>query len=182
MKPALFLDRDGVVNGEVDYLHKIEDVRWVPGIFDLCRAAIAKGYAPVIVTNQAGIGRGLYTEADFSALMDWMRTTFKAEGCPLAGVYHCPHHPTKGQGGYLRDCDCRKPLPGMFLQAAKDLDLDCAKSLMVGDKRADLQAAQAAGVPTRVFYPGKETETPPEATRAVADLAEIIPLLDPLGA
>ncbi len=174
MRPALFLDRDGVVNEEINYLHKIEDVRWCDGIFDLCRTAKAKGYALVVITNQAGIGRGYYTEADFHTLMNWMKAEFIKQNCPLDGVYFCPHHPEKGQGNYKRDCDCRKPKPGMILQAAKELDIDLSQSLMVGDKQSDLQAAKAAGIPTRVFYPsGKDNIVPDEAIGSINSLGDM---------
>ena len=106
---ALFLDRDGVINHEVGYLHRSEDVRWVDGVFSLCRRAKALDYRLVVVTNQAGIGRGLYTTEDFEALMRWMMTEFRAQGATLDAVYHCPFHPEHGVGAWRREHEDRKP-------------------------------------------------------------------------
>jgi D-glycero-D-manno-heptose 1,7-bisphosphate phosphatase len=117
---ALILDRDGVVNHDSGYLHRIEECRFVDGIFEMTAAFAARGFAIVIATNQSGIGRGLYSETDFNRLMDWMRGEFRRRGVELAGVYHCPDHPTEGVGHYRRENPWRKPGPGMLLQAAAD--------------------------------------------------------------
>jgi D-glycero-D-manno-heptose 1,7-bisphosphate phosphatase len=151
LRPALLLDRDGVVNEEVGYLHKIADCRFVDGIFALCRAFAARGFAIVIATNQSGIGRGFYDEAAFAELMAWMRGEFAREGVTLDAVYHCPDHPTEGKGAYRRDNPWRKPGPGMFLQAARDLSLDLACSWCVGDKAGDIAAGRSAGVGTLIL-------------------------------
>jgi D-glycero-D-manno-heptose 1,7-bisphosphate phosphatase len=151
LRPALLLDRDGVVNEEIDYLHKIADCRFVDGIFALCRAFAARGFAIVIATNQSGIGRGLFDEGAYAELMAWMRGEFAREGIALDAVYHCPDHPTEGKGAYRRDNPWRKPGPGMFLQAAQDLSLDLARSWCVGDKPGDIAAGRAAGVGTLVL-------------------------------
>lgn len=145
MRRAAFIDRDGVINEELDYVHRIEDFHLLPGAVEGLRLLQDDGWALVVVTNQAGIGRGLYTEQQFHALTDHMRSTLAAGGVRLAGVYHCPHHPTAGIGDYRRDCACRKPRPGMLLQAADELGLDLASSVLVGDKESDLEAGQAAG-------------------------------------
>lgn len=142
---ALFLDRDGVINVDAGYTWRIEDFHFIDGIFDLCRQACQLGYVLVVATNQSGIGRGLYSEADFQHLTAWMRQRFDAEGAPLAAVYHCPYHPD-GVGDYARHSDWRKPRPGMLLQAARDLGLDLGQSLMVGDSENDMAAARAAGL------------------------------------
>jgi D-glycero-D-manno-heptose 1,7-bisphosphate phosphatase len=147
---ALILDRDGVVNREVGYLSRIEDVQWVPGVWELCRTARDAGFAIVIVTNQSGIARGLYSEDDFHALMGWFGERFLAEGVELEGYYYCPHHPEHGVGEYRRECTDRKPGPGMLLRAARELELDLAASVMVGDRCSDVGAANAAGV-GRIF-------------------------------
>lgn len=139
---ALFLDRDGVVNVDKGYVARMADFEWMPGIFDLARAARARGAALVIVTNQSGIARGYYTEDTYQALTAWMRARFEAEGAPLTAVYHCPH--LHGPDG--RDHPLRKPNPGMLLEAQADLDLDMAASALIGDKWTDIEAAQAAGV------------------------------------
>jgi D-glycero-D-manno-heptose 1,7-bisphosphate phosphatase len=149
-RPALFLDRDGVINVDHGYVWRIEEVEFVDGIFDLVGAAHRLGYLVVVVTNQAGIGRGFYSEADFNRLMDWIRTEFERRSGAIDAVYYCPYHPEHGIGAYRRDSDCRKPAPGMFLSAAKDLEIDLTRSVMVGDKPSDAEAARAAGVGTRL--------------------------------
>jgi len=149
---ALILDRDGVVNEDTGYLHRIEDCRFIPGIFELVAAFAQAGFLTVIATNQSGIGRGLYTEADFQRLMTWMQGEFARRGTPLAAVYHCADHPTEGVGIHRRDNPSRKPGPGMLLQAAVDLGLDLGRSWTVGDKESDIAAGRAAGVGTLVRY------------------------------
>jgi len=148
---ALLLDRDGVVNVDTGHVHRVKDVTFVPGIFELCRAAHAMGYLLVIVTNQAGIGRGLYTEDDFRALTAWMERRFAAEGAPVARVYHSPYHPVHGVGPYRRESACRKPEPGMVLRARAELGLDLAASILVGDRPSDIEAGRRAGVGTNVL-------------------------------
>ncbi|MCW5770431.1 MAG: HAD family hydrolase [Rhodospirillaceae bacterium] len=146
MTKALFLDRDGILNEDHGYTHRPEDLRLVPGAAALCRAAAARGFLLVIVTNQSGIGRGLYTEADFRRFTEAMSAAYRAEGVEFAAVYACPFHPTEGVGPYRRDHPWRKPAPGMLLDAARDLGLDLAASVMLGDGGRDIVAARAAGV------------------------------------
>ena len=146
LRRALFLDRDGVINVDTGYVHTPAQTQWVPGIFELCRAGADAGYALVVVTNQAGIARGYYGEAEFRAHSDWLRAQFADRGLQIAGIYHCPHHPTEGVGELRRECDCRKPQPGMLLQAARELGLDLPASAMVGDRPWDIEAARRAGV------------------------------------
>ncbi len=148
-RAAAFLDRDGVINIDHGYVSRREQFDWVAGVLPAAARLHRAGYALVVVTNQSGIGRGLYSEADFAALTDWMRAEFEAADAPLAGVYHCPHHPVDATGAHRVACDCRKPAPGMLLRAARELDLDLSRSLMFGDRESDLQAAQAAGVQHR---------------------------------
>jgi D-glycero-D-manno-heptose 1,7-bisphosphate phosphatase len=152
---AAFLDRDGVINVDHGYVHRIEDFEFIAGALDAAAQLARLGYALVVVTNQAGIGRGLYTEGDFERLTAWMRERFAAGGAPLAGVYHCPHHPTLALGALRTACDCRKPAPGMLLQAARELGIDLAASVLFGDKCDDVRAGLAAGVGTRVLL-GKD--------------------------
>ena len=143
---ALFLDRDGVINVDHDYVHKIEDFDFVPGIFDLTRfAADELGWPIVVVTNQSGIGRGLFDEAAFARITEWMLARFETAGTPLARVYHCPYHPEHGLGAYRQDHPWRKPKPGMLLQAAADLDIDLARSVMIGDRPQDMEAGRRPG-------------------------------------
>jgi D-glycero-D-manno-heptose 1,7-bisphosphate phosphatase len=143
---ALFLDRDGVINVEKNYVHRIEDFEFLPGIFELTATARDLGFALVVVTNQAGIGRGYYTEADFQRLTAWMLGEFRSRGIDIERVYHCPYHPTAGVGEYLRESFDRKPNPGMILRARQDLGLDLANSVLLGDKESDMAAGRAAGV------------------------------------
>lgn len=143
---ALFLDRDGVINVDAGYVHLPEQVIFLDGIFDLCRAARAKDYRIIIITNQAGIGRGLYTEAQFHDLMHWMGGRFKAEGAAWDAYYFCPHHPEHGIGVYRIVCECRKPKPGMLLRAQSEWAIDMANSIFIGDKPHDMEAGHAAGV------------------------------------
>ena len=151
---ALFLDRDGVVNINHGYVHAPGQTTWVDGIFELCRGAHAAGYLPVIVTNQAGIARGYYSEAQFLAYTGWIHAQFAEQGAPLLATYYCPHHPTEGLGPLLRDCECRKPAPGMLLGAADDLGIDLGASVLVGDTDSDIQAATTAGLQQAKLFSG----------------------------
>lgn len=146
MNRALFLDRDGVINVDHGYVYQPENFEFIDGIFDLCRAAAELGYLIVVITNQAGIGRGYYTEDDFLRLSDWMCGEFASRGVNVAKVYFCPTHPKHGIGQYKVDSPMRKPGPGMLLQAGRELDIDLAQSIFVGDKDSDKQASEAAGV------------------------------------
>jgi D-glycero-D-manno-heptose 1,7-bisphosphate phosphatase len=160
MRRAAFLDRDGVINVDTGYVHRIEDFEFVPGTLEACRELARRGWLLVLATNQSGIGRGLYTERDFHALTDWMRGRFEESGAPLAGVYYCPHHPTQALDGFRIACDCRKPQPGMLLRAARELSLDLPQSMLFGDTCEDLLAAQRAGITHRVLL-GKDGRLPP---------------------
>ena len=145
-RPALFLDRDGIINVNHGYVHRPEDTQLVPGILALCRHAHALGYALVVATNQAGIARGYYGEDDYHAYSGWLRGHLAAQGVLLDAVYHCPHHPQAGIGTYRRECACRKPAPGMILEAARDLHLDLPRSILLGDSAGDIEAGRRAGV------------------------------------
>ncbi|WP_158883202.1 D-glycero-beta-D-manno-heptose 1,7-bisphosphate 7-phosphatase [Rhodanobacter sp. L36] len=143
---ALFLDRDGVINVDHGYVYTPERTQFVDGIFDLCRKAKDHGYLVVVITNQAGIARGYYCEQEFHAYMQWMAKEFVTHHARIDAIYFCPHHPSEGEGAYLQVCDCRKPAPGMILQAQRELNLDLASSVLIGDKASDIQAGNAAGV------------------------------------
>lgn len=146
---ALFLDRDGVINEDHGFVHRVEDFHFRPGIFDLCRAARLRGMALVVVTNQSGLGRGLYSEADFALLTAWMCARFAAEGAALDRVEHCPD---------ILPSRRRKPGPGMILDAAAALGLDLAESVMAGDRQTDMAAAKAAGIGVRILFPRDAAE------------------------
>lgn len=149
---ALFLDRDGVINHDSGYTSSAENFRFIEGIFDLCRTAKQLSYLLIVVTNQAGIGRGYYSEQDFLTLTEWMRERFEAEGAPVNDVFFCPYHPVHGIGHYKKDSICRKPNPGMLLLAAEKYKVDMRSSIMIGDKDSDMQAASKAGVGVRCHY------------------------------
>jgi len=138
---ALFLDRDGVLNVDHSYVFRVEDFEPVDGVFDALRLAVTRGYVLIVVTNQSGIGRGYFTEADYQILEAHICRLFAEQEIPLIAIYHCPHLPDAG-------CDCRKPQPGMILRAAREHGIDLHRSAMIGDKPSDAQAAQTAGVGT----------------------------------
>ncbi|MCX6061852.1 MAG: D-glycero-beta-D-manno-heptose 1,7-bisphosphate 7-phosphatase [Campylobacterales bacterium] len=167
MRKALFLDRDGVVNVEKNYLHKIEEFELVEGIVEVCRAYQESGYLIIIVTNQSGISRGYYTEDDFAQLSQWMIEHFKTLGITITHIYHCPHHESINGA-----CDCRKPEPGMFLEAQKEYDLDMAHSVMIGDNERDIEAAQRAGVRMNILLSDDMTES--NANRVIHTLLELV--------
>lgn len=145
-RQAAFLDRDGVINRDRAYVSRWEDFEFVPGAVDAMRRLKKAGYALVVVTNQSGIARGYYSEAQYQALTAAMQQALANAGAAVDAVYHCPHHP-KGKVAELAiDCDCRKPAPGMILRAAKELNLSLPDSILVGDKPSDIEAARAAGV------------------------------------
>ncbi len=175
--PALFLDRDGVINIDHGHVHRIENFEFIPDIFSLVRHGRKLGYRIIVVTNQAGIGRGYYSEAQFLALTDWMKSRFEDEGTSVDAVYHCPHHPEHGIGGYRQNSPDRKPQPGMLLRAAMEWNLDLGRSALVGDRSTDIQAAVAAGVPYRFLF---RSSDPPDHAVAVAHLAEVIQHLPPI--
>ncbi len=145
-RQALFLDRDGVINVDRGYVHRIDQCEFIPGVFELVTAAHRAGYLVLIVTNQSGIGRGYYTEEQFHALMDWMAAQFSRRGGKIDRVYFCPEHPEHGIGKYRAATRRRKPGPGMLLEAADDFDIDMARSILVGDNPSDMRAGYAANV------------------------------------
>jgi len=166
-KPALFLDRDGVVNIEKNYLHKKEDFEFIEGIFDLCQYYMKKNYYIIVVTNQSGIARGYYSEMDFTNLTSWMIDTFDAKGVSIDHVYHCPHHPD-----ISGECECRKPKAGMLFEAAKDFNVDLENSVLVGDSERDVQAAHIAGLKETYLFSELPKET--SASKNIHNLKELI--------
>jgi D-glycero-D-manno-heptose 1,7-bisphosphate phosphatase len=141
---ALFLDRDGVINVDHGYVHRPDQFTFIDGIFDLCRRARDLDYLIVVVTNQAGIGRGFYTEQAFHDLTAWMKQRFADQGIDIAAVYFCPHHAEHGVGKHRRECARRKPNPGMLLDAAREHAIDLSRSLLIGDKESDIEAGRRA--------------------------------------
>jgi D-glycero-D-manno-heptose 1,7-bisphosphate phosphatase len=167
-KPAVFIDRDGVINVDHGYVHTVDDFEYVEGVFEACKKFKEMGYLLVLVTNQAGIARGMYTEDEFLTLTEWMDWNFVDNGVEFDGIYYCPHHPTEGKGDYLQDCECRKPKPGMFISARDFLKIDMANSVMIGDKADDMKAAGAAEVGTKILVrSGKPVTEEGEALASV---------------
>ncbi len=144
--PAAFIDRDGVLNEERAYVCRQEDFVLLPGAIEALERLQAAGYRRIVVTNQSGIARGLYSEGDYHALTDHLRHILQAAGVTLDDIEYCPHLPDAPLPQYRVDCFCRKPRPGMLLRASRALDIDPAASFLVGDRLSDVQAGRAAGV------------------------------------
>lgn len=143
---ALFLDRDGVINVDKHYVYRVEDCEFIEGIFDLCRKAKQDGYLVIVVTNQAGIAKGKYTEEDYFKFRDYVHAEFVKQGCPIDAEYYCPYHTDAVIEKYCKDSEDRKPNPGMILKAQKDFDIDLSKSILIGDKQSDIEAGKRANV------------------------------------
>jgi len=139
---ALFLDRDGVINIDKHHIFRKEDFEFSKGIFDLCKEYTRAGYLIIVLTNQAGIAKGFYSEADFLQLTGWMIEEFLGYGITISKVYYCPHHPD-----ITGPCDCRKPNPGMIIRAVKEFNLDITECILIGDKESDIEAGRRAGIP-----------------------------------
>lgn len=178
-RPGLFLDRDGVINQECHYLHDPTDLVMIPGVAEAIAAINRRAVPVVVVTNQAGIGRGYYDVPAYQSVNRAISEILAASGAHVDAWYFCPHRPDAG-------CSCRKPLPGMLLSAAQDCSIDLSRSVLVGDKTSDLQAARAAGTRTvlvRTGY-GREVESELIAQRStLADhvcdsLGEAVPYLE----
>lgn len=139
MRKAIFLDRDGTINVEKDYLYKISDFEFLPGAVEALQLLQRDGYLLIIITNQSGIARGFYSEKDFHILNKWMIDELRCKGIVIDKVYYCPHHPEAKIEKYRLSCECRKPGLGMFMQAVKEFDIDLGKSFSIGDKLRDCE-------------------------------------------
>lgn len=174
-RKAVFLDRDGTINREKEYLHRPDEFEFVPGAPEAIRMLKDAGFLVVVVTNQSGVGRGYYDEKDVATLHRHMDELLAGYGTSVDAYYFCPHHPVHGKGEYQADCDCRKPLPGMLLRAVADLGIELSLSWMVGDKPADVEAGIAAGCRTALVLTGYgegERENVPLDTLLFADLLQ----------
>jgi D-glycero-D-manno-heptose 1,7-bisphosphate phosphatase len=151
---AVFLDRDGTLIEEVNYLSRVEQVRLIPGAAAAVRRVNAAGARVVVVTNQAGVARGYFPEERVAEVHAHLSALLSTQGARVDAFYYCPHHAAEGVGAFKVDCDCRKPKPGMLRAAARDLDLDLSRSWMIGDKVCDLTAGAAAGCRTVLVQTG----------------------------
>ena len=141
---TIFLDRDGVINKEKNYIYKVEDFEFIDGVFKSCKYLISLGYEIIIVTNQSGISRGYYSEKDFKNITDWMINQFNKNGIEILDIFYCPHSPNS-------DCNCRKPKPGMLIEAKNTHSINMKKSWMVGDSERDIIAANLAGIENTIM-------------------------------
>ena len=151
MTTVVFLDRDGVLNADIGYLWRKEDVIWIPGAFEAIRLFNRQGWPVVVVTNQSGVARGYYREQDIEGLHAWMNEELAKKGIWIDAFYFCPHHPRGILQEYIQDCACRKPQPGLILQGMAKWKADPATSFLIGDKESDVEAAKAAGIRGYLF-------------------------------
>ena len=163
---AVFLDRDGVINEDHAYIYKIEDFKFIDGVFDACRYFKQLGYKLIVVTNQSGIGRGYYTESDFAVLTDWMKAQFVENNCEIDALYYCPYHPEEALPPYRIQTDCRKPAPGMLNRGIKEFDLQPSECVMIGDKPTDIKAAEAAGIGRKILLSNHQSLSPEQMANA----------------
>lgn len=169
-RPAVFIDRDGTLNVEKKYLYRFEDWEWIPGAIEAVRKFNTAGFLVIVVSNQAGVARGLYLESDVVSLHARVDEELAKAGARIDAYYFCPHHPEHGEGN---DCACRKPLPGMLMQAKAEWNIDFARSWMIGDKLIDIQAGQAAGIRSILVatgYGSSEVNRLPKGVPFVEDI------------
>lgn len=166
MERVIFLDRDGTLNEEVNYLHRKEDLKILEGVPEAIRMFREQGYKIVVVTNQAGVARGYYTEAEVEALHQYMNELLAPQGVGIDCFFYCPHHPEHGIGTYKKVCHCRKPATGMFEMAEQYFEVNKADSWMIGDKLIDVEAGKNYGVHTALVGTGYGKQVHAELTAA----------------
>lgn len=154
LKKAVFVDRDGTLNIEKNYLYRIEDFEFIPGVPEAIRRLRQAGFLVIVATNQSGVARGYFTLAEVDGLHRHIQNELKKSGTCIDGFYVCPHHPTEGVGEFRRECGCRKGEPGLLLRAAAEHGIDLAGSWMVGDKLADVEAGEKAGCTSLLVMTG----------------------------
>ena len=183
MRPAVFLDRDGTLIEERNYLDRLDLIAPLPGVAGALTRLRDAGFALVLVTNQAGVARGYFDESFVRAAHEHLAALFARDGIVLDGYYYCPHHPEGVVEAYRRPCRCRKPAPGMVEEAARDLDLDVARSFVIGDKWLDVELAKnagARGILVRTGYGADIEAEPPRGLQpfaivdTLADAADVI--------
>lgn len=145
-RPAAFLDRDGVLNVDTGYIHQIDQLEWVTGVAEAVRLINEAGFYVFVVTNQSGVARGLYDEAAIARLHAHMQDTLRKQGARIDTFYYCPHHPEGTVKEFAVECGCRKPMPGMLEQAAREWPIDPGRSFLIGDRDADIAAAAAFNI------------------------------------
>ena len=155
MNAAVFFDRDGVLNAEVGYLWTIDKFAWIDGARDAIKLCNERGFLTVVITNQGGIARGLYTAREVDALHVFMQESLSEVGAHIDAFYFCPHHPEGVVAEFAVACDCRKPKPGLIERACRELDIDPAQSILFGDSERDIAAAKAAGLRDGIFFTGE---------------------------
>jgi len=143
---AVFLDRDGTINEEVGYLDSLDKLKMIPAAYEAIRLINKSCMKAIVVTNQAGVAKGFFTEKFVRQTHEIIQAALLEKKASIDKFYYCPHHPTEGTGIYLQNCNCRKPSPGMLLQAAHDLDIELGSSYMVGDRYRDVETAKKVGV------------------------------------
>ena len=184
MKKGLFLDRDGVINHDIGYVHRIGDIRFVEGIFQVCRAFQERDFLIFVVSNQSGVARGFFSEKKVQRLHEWMAAQFDRKKIRIEKFYYCAHHPRFGGCPPENVVPCRKPSPGMILQAEQEFGLDLSRSLLIGDKEIDILAGINAGITNNVRVKSKYTDgSLTQATivvREIHDLLENNTILPPL--
>ena len=153
-KPAAFLDRDGVLIEDTHYPSQPDHARWIPGALEAVRLLNDSGYFVFVVTNQSGVARGLYGEGAVRKMHGWIAAEAVKAGARIDAFYYCPHLPEAKVEAYRRECECRKPKPGMMLQAMSEFPVDRARSFLIGDKAIDVEAAHAAGISGYLFAGG----------------------------
>ncbi|HPI47290.1 MAG TPA: HAD family hydrolase [Hyphomonadaceae bacterium] len=168
-RPALFLDRDGVINVDRNYIYRVEDFEWVEGAADVIKRFNEKGWWVFVVTNQSGIARGYYTEEQMQTLHDWLQAELAKRDAKIDQIYHCPFHEDGTIPRYTKDSYDRKPKPGMLIRAMTDFPVIKERSFLIGDKQADLEAAKAAGVRGFLFSGGNLSQF---ADWVLADMGE----------
>lgn len=155
---AVFLDRDGVINEEVGYLDSLDKLKVIPSAYEAIKLINASGMMAVVISNQSGVAKGLFTETFVRETNDCLQKMLRQQGADINKFYFCPHHPTEGMEPYRQICDCRKPAPGMLLQAARELGIDLKKSYFVGDRFRDMETAKKVEVRGILVKTGYGTE------------------------